>query len=167
VVDEVGEPILEPAPPIEPTTTPAARARRARTTPAAKGSPSAGAAGGTPPEEQLLTVDVVPAPEPGLDVVPPTTTTDDIVPARPSKKAAAPAKKAAKKAAKAARKAAPLPGFVEALDGTCPPTHPVKAKLASKLFHLPGMFAYVRTRPDRCYLDADTAVADGFSAAKR
>ena len=52
-------------------------------------------------------------------------------------------------------------------DGTCPPTHPVKAKLASKLFHLPGMFAYARTRPDRCYLDADTAVGDGFTQAKR
>jgi hypothetical protein len=82
-------------------------------------------------------------------------------------------KKAAKKAtkvAKAAKKAAaatPPPAWVEAADGTCPPTHPVKAKLASKLFHLPGMFAYARTRPDRCYLDADTAVADGFTAAKR
>ena len=106
--------------------------------------------------------------------------TDDIVPARPVRKAtakkaaaAAPAPaakkaaKAAKKATKAAKKSAPLAGWVEAEDGTCPPTHPVKAKLASKLFHLPGMFAYARTRPDRCYLDADTAVADGFTAAKR
>jgi D-3-phosphoglycerate dehydrogenase len=70
-------------------------------------------------------------------------------------------------AAKNAAAAAPPPAWVEAADGTCPPTHPVKAKLASKLFHLPGMFAYVRTRPDRCYLDADTAVADGFTQAKR
>ena len=173
VVDEVGEPILEPAPPIEATP----RRSRPRATPAAKGSPSTGAAEGTPPEKQLLHADVTPSPDPVLDVIP----SDDIVPAtRPVRKAAAkkqaaaptptpapaPAKKAAKKATKAAKKAA-LPGWVEALDGTCPPTHPVKAKLASRLFHLPGMFAYVRTRPDRCYLDADTAVADGFNAAKR
>ena len=162
VVDEVGEPILEPAPPIEPAPSPAPRRRRA--------TPSAPA--GTPPEEQVLNAGV----DPALDVVP----TDDIVPAtRPVRKAAAkkaaapaaaPAKKAAKaakKATKAAKKSAPLPGWVEAQDGTCPPTHPVKAKLASRLFHLPGMFAYARTRPDRCYLDADAAVADGFTAAKR
>jgi hypothetical protein len=43
----------------------------------------------------------------------------------------------------------------------------VKAKLISQLFHLPGMLAYTRTRPDRCYIDADAAVADGLSPAKR
>jgi hypothetical protein len=187
VVDEVGEPILEPAPPIEPAPSP--RRPRTRATPAAKRSPSSGAAEGTPPEKKLLKADPAPAPDPVLDVP----IGDDIVPARPVKKAAAkkaaaaaapaPAKsptrsdeaapggarpkKVAKKATKATKKAAALPAWVEAQDGACPPTHPVKAKLASKLFHLPGMFAYARTRPDRCYLDADTAVAEGFTAAKR
>jgi hypothetical protein len=139
VVDEVGEPILEPA----------------------------------PPEEELLHTEVSPvdAPDPALDVIPepPHEVTAPVkkvaakkLPA--AKKAATPRKAVAKKAAK---KAAALPGFVEPEGGVCPPTHPVKAKLASRLFHLPGMFAYDRTRPDRCYLDADTAVADGFTSAKR
>jgi hypothetical protein len=43
----------------------------------------------------------------------------------------------------------------------------VKAKLSSRLFHLPGMFAYARTRPDRCYRDEAAAVADGLTRAKR
>jgi hypothetical protein len=54
-----------------------------------------------------------------------------------------------------------------ASDGLCPPSHPVKAKLSSKIFHLPGMFAYERTKPDRCYAAEDAAVADGFRKAKR
>jgi hypothetical protein len=52
-------------------------------------------------------------------------------------------------------------------DGACPSTHPVKAKLSSRIFHLPGMFAYERTNPDRCYATEDAAVADGFRKAKR
>jgi len=52
-------------------------------------------------------------------------------------------------------------------DGGCPPTHLVKAKLSSKIFHIPGGLAYDRTTPDRCYRDAATAEADGFRAAKR
>jgi micrococcal nuclease len=51
--------------------------------------------------------------------------------------------------------------------GLCPTTHPVKAKLSSKLFHLPGMFAYTRTNPDRCYRDEAAAEADGLRKAKR
>jgi len=90
-------------------------------------------------------------------------------PSTPATKAPA-IKKAAKKATpakKAAKKAAKLPAWVVAEGSVCPPTHPVKAKLASRLFHLPGMFAYDRTKPDRCYLDASTAVEDGFTSAKR
>jgi hypothetical protein len=52
-------------------------------------------------------------------------------------------------------------------DGLCPQTHPVKAKLSSKIFHLPGMFAYDRTKPDRCYAVEADAVTDGFRKAKR
>ena len=52
-------------------------------------------------------------------------------------------------------------------DGTCPPGHPVKAKMSSKIFHLPGQLNYDRTTPDRCYLDAAAAEADGLRAAKR
>ena len=52
-------------------------------------------------------------------------------------------------------------------DGAVPAGHPVKAKLASRLYHLPGMAAYDRTRPDRCYASPQAAEADGFSRAKR
>ena len=56
---------------------------------------------------------------------------------------------------------APDPG------GTCPSSHPIKAKLRSKLFHLPGMVAYERTNPDRCYRDEAAAEADGLTRAQR
>jgi hypothetical protein len=52
-------------------------------------------------------------------------------------------------------------------DGSCPPTHPIKAKASSHLYHLPGMFAYDRTNPDRCYAEEAAAIADGFTKAKR
>ena len=54
-----------------------------------------------------------------------------------------------------------------AADGTCPATHPVKAKLASGIFHVPGGGNYDRTNADRCYVDAAAAEADGLRAAKR
>ena len=40
-------------------------------------------------------------------------------------------------------------------------------KLSSKLFHLPGMFAYDRTKADRCYASAEDAESDGLHRAKR
>jgi hypothetical protein len=52
-------------------------------------------------------------------------------------------------------------------DGACPATHPVKAKLASGIFHVPGGGNYERTKPDRCYVSAEAAEADGLRAAKR
>lgn len=52
-------------------------------------------------------------------------------------------------------------------DGRCPPTHPIKAKLRSGLYHQPGMAAYERTHPDRCYAEAVDAEADGLRRAKR
>jgi hypothetical protein len=57
--------------------------------------------------------------------------------------------------------------WIEATEGTCPTSHPVKAKLASKIFHLPGMANYERTNADRCYVDATAAEADGLRPAKR
>ncbi len=52
-------------------------------------------------------------------------------------------------------------------DGGCPPSHPVKAKLASGIYHVPGGQSYDRTTPDRCYVDAAAAERDGLRAAKR
>ena len=57
--------------------------------------------------------------------------------------------------------------WLEPVDGDCPSTHPVKAKLSSGIYHLPGMVAYGRTHPDRCYRDAAAAEADGLRPAKR
>ncbi|HEY9555990.1 MAG TPA: hypothetical protein VIR58_04605, partial [Acidimicrobiales bacterium] len=66
------------------------------------------------------------------------------------------------------RKAAPIETiWVEPTDGVCPASHPVKAKMSSRIFHLPGMLNYDRTRPDRCYRDAETAEADELRPAKR
>jgi hypothetical protein len=52
-------------------------------------------------------------------------------------------------------------------DGSCPTGHPVKAKLSSKIFHVPGGGSYERTSADRCYADAAEAEADGLRQAKR
>jgi hypothetical protein len=72
--------------------------------------------------------------------------------------------------AKNARKAPtrrPARAWVEPTGSVCPRTHPVKAKMASGLFHLRGMLNYERTRPDRCYASEEAAVADGLTKAKR
>lgn len=58
--------------------------------------------------------------------------------------------------------------WVEPLaDGGCPGTHPVKGKVASGIYHVPGGRSYGRTRPDRCYASAAAAEADGLRPAKR
>jgi hypothetical protein len=70
-------------------------------------------------------------------------------------------------AAAAAPVSAGAVAWVEPTGDVCPTTHPVKAKLASKIFHVPGGLSYARTKPDRCYRDADAAEADGLRPAKR
>ena len=57
--------------------------------------------------------------------------------------------------------------WVEPADSACPVSHPVKAKLGSGIFHVPGGQMYDRTAPDRCYPDAASAEADGLRASKR
>ena len=57
--------------------------------------------------------------------------------------------------------------WVEPADsGACPANHPVKAKLSSGIYHLPGGANYTRTQPDRCYLSAEAAEADGLRPSK-
>ena len=56
---------------------------------------------------------------------------------------------------------------VEPVDGACPVSHPVKGKLASGIYHVPGGINYERTRPDRCYVDAAAAESEGLRASKR
>ncbi len=50
--------------------------------------------------------------------------------------------------------------------GRCPPTHPIKAKLGSGIYHAPGGANYARTKPDRCYVDETAAEADGLRPSK-
>jgi len=57
-------------------------------------------------------------------------------------------------------------GWIEPRDGACPASHPVKAKLASGIYHEPGGSSYDRTTPDRCYVDGTAAETDGLRAAK-
>jgi hypothetical protein len=57
--------------------------------------------------------------------------------------------------------------WVLPVGGECPASHPVKAKVVSGIFHLPGMAFYARTSPDRCYVDAAAAEGDGLRRAKR
>jgi hypothetical protein len=168
-VDEVGEPVIEPvveAPTVAPDP---ATLRMPDVTPAPERVESEVAM----VADEIVDPKPVAKPEP-LDIVP-----DDDKPVAPVKKAAKATAKAATKATKkatkatakavkkAVKKAAPSAPSVEPVGGVCPATHPVKAKTASRLFHLPGMFAYDRTRPDRCYVDAAAAEADGYTRARR
>lgn len=59
------------------------------------------------------------------------------------------------------------PTSADPVDGECPDGFPVKGKLDSGIYHLPGNGNYDRTTPDRCYVDAAAAEADGLRAAKR
>lgn len=56
--------------------------------------------------------------------------------------------------------------WTEPVSGTCPPSHPIKAKVGSGIYHAPGGLYYERTRPDRCYLDPSAAEADGFRRSR-
>jgi hypothetical protein len=173
-VDEVGEPVQEPPQPERPRVTPSPALKMPDVPTAARVEADVAMAA-----EEIVEPEPAALPEP-LDVV-------AEKPELPVKKAAKAAKKAVKKAAKkavkkAVKKAAkgakssaepaPAPAasgasYVMPVGGVCPTSHQVKAKLASKRFHLPGMFAYDRTTPDRCYLDAGSAEADGFTKARR
>ncbi len=57
--------------------------------------------------------------------------------------------------------------WVEPTGGTCPASHPVKAKMSSKIFHVAGGLNYERTHPDRCYRDPAAAEADGLRKSAR
>jgi hypothetical protein len=58
--------------------------------------------------------------------------------------------------------------WIDAADGgTCPDHYPIKAKLASGIYHLPGGANYARTQADRCYRSAAAAEAAGLRASKR
>ncbi len=96
----------------------------------------------------------------------------------PAKKSAAkaPAKKSlAKKAgSKAMQEQLPgtgpsdagAPAWVDPVDGACPDGYPVKAKLTSGIFHVPGGMNYPRVKPDRCFRDEAAALEAGLRPSK-
>jgi hypothetical protein len=99
------------------------------------------------------------APFPFPPVPRPTPSTPDAAPSTPATSADVPPPDPA---------AVEAAAFVEpGADGACPLTHPVKAKLTSGIYHLPGGGNYERTKPDRCYATAEAAEADGLRPAKR
>jgi hypothetical protein len=62
--------------------------------------------------------------------------------------------------------AAPAERWVPPVDGKCPDGYPLKANDNSGIFHEPGGRFYDRTVAERCYANADDAIADGYRPAK-
>jgi hypothetical protein len=56
--------------------------------------------------------------------------------------------------------------WVAPVDGDCPDGYPLKANDNSGIFHIPGGRFYDRTVAERCYANADDAIADGYRPAK-
>ena len=156
-------------------TTPSAAPVGAGPVPAASPKPPAPATVATPPAASPKPPAPAPGdpPTPAATPKPPAPAPDDLPPpgapppaanraARPTRKG--PARKSP------TGKASEPPGerlWVPANDGVCPATHPVKAKLSSKIFHTPGSRNYSRTKADRCYPDEASAQADGLRPALR
>jgi hypothetical protein len=97
-------------------------------------------------------------PRPRVENSPPATPVTATPPATPSAPEAAPA---------AAAPAAAGDAWVEPVDGVCPTSHPVKAKMSSRIYHVEGGLNYGRVHPDRCYRDPAAAEADGLRRAAR
>ncbi|MBV8949761.1 MAG: hypothetical protein JOZ99_02720 [Actinobacteria bacterium] len=57
--------------------------------------------------------------------------------------------------------------WAEPVDGDVVPGYPVKGKVGSGIYHVPGGLSYARTIPDRCYATPQDAEADGLRPAKR
>jgi hypothetical protein len=57
-------------------------------------------------------------------------------------------------------------GWLPPVDGHCPPGYPLKANENSGIFHVPGGRFYERTVAERCYANAEDAIADGYRQAK-
>ncbi len=58
------------------------------------------------------------------------------------------------------------PDWAEPVDGEVAPGYPVKGKVGSGIYHVPGGLSYDRTIPDRCYATPEDAEADGLRPAK-
>jgi hypothetical protein len=127
---------------------------------------STGPPGGTRPSTAPVAAPKPPAP---ADADKSDAGNSDTGKSAPSRVAAKPTRKGPARKSPTGRAEEP-PGerlWVPANDGVCPPTHPVKAKLSSKIFHTPSGRNYSRTKADRCYPDEASAQADGLRPAQR
>ncbi len=131
------------------------------------------------PEPDL---EAAPEPEPAKPTPSPVKATAKKVAAakRPPRTEPLKAKREAKRAEKAVRanRKAPtdvpadvprsaLLSWVEPVGDVCPTSHPIKAKLGSRVFRKPGMASYETSRPDRCYASEGAARRAGFNEAQR
>ena len=66
----------------------------------------------------------------------------------------------------AADKPVEAPRWLPPVDGSCPAGYPLKANNNSGIFHVPGGRFYDRTVAERCYANAEDAIADGYRQAK-
>jgi hypothetical protein len=144
------------------------RGRKA-TDPWAQSWVSTGSPGATRPSAAPVAAAAPKPPAPagtasGAVAVPPPASPQPPAPSRAAKPRTGPARKSP------TGKAEDPPGerlWVPANDGVCPQSHPVKAKLSSKIFHTPGGRNYKSTKADRCYPDEASAQADGLRPALR
>ena len=60
----------------------------------------------------------------------------------------------------------PVARWTAPVKGDCPDGYPIKANDNSGIFHVPGGRFYARTVAERCYANADDAIADGYRPAK-
>jgi hypothetical protein len=61
----------------------------------------------------------------------------------------------------------PAPAWLKAEpDGSCPEGYPIKANETSGIFHVPGGRFYAGLKHERCYANADAALADGYRQSK-
>ncbi|MDP2292443.1 MAG: hypothetical protein Q8M22_14725 [Actinomycetota bacterium] len=113
---------------------------------------------------QRRALSAAPAPEPSWPPFEPTSS-----PAQGfASSAAEPEPAAAEPEAAPESESSPEPAatWVAPVDGACPDGYPVKANDNSRIFHVPGGRFYDRTIPERCYANADDALADGYRRAK-
>jgi hypothetical protein len=117
-----------------------------------------------PNAEPLVTTTAAPSPAPSAPKPPRPKVDLSALQESPVEPVPAPSSTTKKKASKPK----PPPPWVEpGPDGEPPESHPIKAKMSSGKYHVPGGFNYPRTKPDRCYRDVAAAEADGLRPAKR
>jgi hypothetical protein len=55
-------------------------------------------------------------------------------------------------------------GRVKGVDGVCPPDFPIKGNASSKVYHVPGLPSYEKTKAEWCFSSEDTAISFGYRA---